>query len=456
MKFDRAEKENIFMNKKYRSKAFLKWFLAAMLLVFSLTGGAVRASQIDSLQGGLNTGNVSPMGSSGALSGNVTGCDGDVLNVRDGAWGNILGTLENGAGLDIAGEDGDWYKINYNGGTAYVYKSYVAVKSSPGAASAAGRSGTVTGSEIGLNVRDGAWGSVIGGLSDGESVTITGEDGDWYKIDHNGRTAYVYKSFISTGDQTPATAEPASAEPTPATVSEASAGFDAHVTGCDGDVLNMRDGAWGTVIGTLQNGSGVKVIGEEGDWYKIEHNGQTAYVYKEYIAKGAQPPVSNPPAAQNTGGVLDVPLVGQPDGYTCGPTSLAMALKYYGMDRSIHPELATLCNTTTDGTPSTDNLVNAAKKLGFAGSYAKSGDLNWLAQVTAGGSPVIVNVAGGVWTGGHYVVVTGVKDGTVYINDPAWGYSNEKGHSGNKITMDVNTFSSIWGARWNRAAVVGR
>jgi len=321
------------------------------------------------------------------------------------------------------------------------------VKSSPGASSGAGKSGTVTGSGIGLNVRDGAWGNVIGGLSDGDSVSITGEEGDWYKIDYNGRTAYVYKSFISAGEPTPAAAEPA-----PVT----SAGFDAHVTGCDGDVLNVRDGAWGTVIGTLQNGSGVKVIGEEGDWYKIEHNGRTAYVYKEYIAKGGQPAVANPPAAQNTGSVLEVPIVGQPDGYTCGPTSLAMALKFYGMDKSIHPELATLCNTTTDGTPSTDNLVNAAKQLGFAGSYTKSGDIGWLSQVTAGGSPVIVNVAGGVWTGGHYIVVTGVKDGTVYINDPAWGFSNEKGHSGNKITMDVNTFSSIWGARWNRAAVVQR
>lgn len=257
------------------------------------------------------------------------------------------------------------------------------------AASSFPKTGTVVDTEIGLNVRTGAWGTIIGGLMDGDRVTIVGEDGDWYKIDYNGRTAYVYKQYISAGGAAPADnsqnqAPPAADDPAPAPSNNASSG------------------------------------------------------------------------ARDSNGALDVPLMGQPDGYTCGPTSLAMALKYLGIDKSIRPELVGMCKTTTDGTCA-GNLLSAAKQAGASGSYMKeSCSIDWLKQVTDAGNPVVANVRGMAWTGGHYLVVTGVSDGKVYINDPAWGPNNEKGHSGNKLVMDINTFSSLWSGRSNRATVIAK
>ncbi len=449
--------------RKYIENEKLALILIGTFAWLLLISGISGAAEINDLRQELNKQNISAgVGSSGPLTGSVVGCEGSALNIRDGAWGNIIGTLANGSGVAITGEDGDWYKISHNGGESYVYKSYVAVtnRQQSQAAAAGARSGSVTGCEgSALNVRDGVWGNIIGALGDGESVSIIGEDGDWYKISYNGSTAYVYKSYVSAAGAQPG--QPVAQQPPAADATQNSSGT---VTGCEGSALNVRSGAWGDIIGTLADGAGVTITGEDGDWYKIDYNGSPAYVYKSYISKGGSapqppaaqnnPPASDPGASFDSNGALNVPLVGQPDGHTCGPTSLSMALRYYGIEKSIHPELAGLCGTTTNGTNSTDNIVSAAKQLGLSGSYAKSGTIDWLAEVTASGRPVVVNVAGGVWSGGHYVVVTGVKNGTVYINDPAWGYSNEKGHSGNRITLDVNTFSSIWGARWNRAAVI--
>jgi murein DD-endopeptidase MepM/ murein hydrolase activator NlpD len=52
-----------------------------------------------------------------------------------------------------------------------------------------------------LNVRTGPWGRIIGSLYDGNKVKITGENGDWYKIDYNGQTAYIHKNYVDTSNR---------------------------------------------------------------------------------------------------------------------------------------------------------------------------------------------------------------------------------------------------------------
>ena len=49
-----------------------------------------------------------------------------------------------------------------------------------------------------LNVRTGPWGSIIGNLHNNDRVKIIGQDGDWYKIDYNGRTAFVHANYVNT------------------------------------------------------------------------------------------------------------------------------------------------------------------------------------------------------------------------------------------------------------------
>ena len=49
--------------------------------------------------------------------------------------------------------------------------------------------------------------------------------------------------------------------------------------------VNVRSeaGMSGSVIGEVKSGSEVTVLGIENDWYEIEYNDTTGYVYKDYL-----------------------------------------------------------------------------------------------------------------------------------------------------------------------------
>ena len=54
--------------------------------------------------------------------------------------------------------------------------------------------------------------------------------------------------------------------------------------------LNVRRTPGGTVIGTVARGESVRVIGEEGEWLAIEHEGDVGYVSRRFVswARSAQ------------------------------------------------------------------------------------------------------------------------------------------------------------------------
>ena len=223
--------------------------------------------------------------------GTVTGVN-TSLNVRSGAStsASIIGTLKNGANVDITGESGNWYKINYSGKVGYVSKNYVKKGTTPQSQQKPEEkpqtetkvTGTVTGITTTLNVRSGAStsASIIGTLKNGAKVDITGESGNWYKINYNGRVGYVSKDYVKKGGATTPEQKP---EDKPQTETKVTG----TVTGIT-TTLNIRSGAStsASIIGTLKNGAKVEITGESGDWYKINYNGKVGYVYKSYIKKG--------------------------------------------------------------------------------------------------------------------------------------------------------------------------
>ena len=50
-------------------------------------------------------------------------------------------------------------------------------------------------------------------------------------------------------------------------------------------VVNLRQSAGinSSVVGTLTNGSSVKLLGRQGDWYKVNVNGTIGFIFKEYL-----------------------------------------------------------------------------------------------------------------------------------------------------------------------------
>lgn len=61
--------------------------------------------------------------------------------------------------------------------------------------------------------------------------------------------------------------------------------------------VNIRTGPWGKIIGGLSNLAKIKIVSKEGDWFKILHNGEVAYVHAYYVNapgypshQGVEPP----------------------------------------------------------------------------------------------------------------------------------------------------------------------
>ena len=145
--------------------------------------------------------------SSRSISGKVVNVSTN-LRVRNGAGTNyeVIGYLTNGTSLSIIGESGSWYIINYNGQNGYVSKEYVSVTTQGNNSSSSNNSnntsikeGIVVNVSTNLRVRSGAGTNygVLGYLTNGSKVSITGENGSWYAINYNGKTGYVSKEYIS-------------------------------------------------------------------------------------------------------------------------------------------------------------------------------------------------------------------------------------------------------------------
>ncbi|MGG0454041.1 SH3 domain-containing protein [Priestia megaterium] len=196
------------------------------------------------------------------------------LNVRSGAGTSYasIGSVTKGQKLSVVSKSGSWYKINYNGRTGYVSSDYV---QSSGTTTPPAESTTYIVMASTLNVRSGAGTSYasIGSVTKGQKLSVVSKSGDWYKINYNGRTGYVSSDYVqSSGTTTAPTTPPA--ESTTYTVTAST--------------LNVRSGA-GTsyaLIGSVTKGQKLSVV-KSGDWYKINYNGRTGYVSRDYVQVSA-------------------------------------------------------------------------------------------------------------------------------------------------------------------------
>ncbi len=112
------------------------------------------------------------------------------LNFREGPSTSykVIDTLKRGDIVQILEQSSSWYKVKYGGRTGYMYAKYLSISSA--------EYGTVTAGI--LNVRKGPSTSyaVLGKVTRGDTVMITGKSGNWYKIAYKAGTAYVYASYI--------------------------------------------------------------------------------------------------------------------------------------------------------------------------------------------------------------------------------------------------------------------
>ena len=204
-------------------------------------------------------------------TGYVYNLNGTLLNVRPKPSTSEapIGTLTQGTSVVIVGESGNWYQIEFNNKTAYVSKDYITFTApTPEVVKKTGYVYNLDGALLNVRPKPSTSETPIGTLTQGTSVVITGETGNWYHIEFNNTTAYVSKDYITF------------TAPTPEVVKKTG-----YVYNLDGALLNVRPkpSTWETPIGTLTQGSSVVIVGESGNWYEIEYNNSTAYVSKDYV-----------------------------------------------------------------------------------------------------------------------------------------------------------------------------
>ncbi|MGU8823137.1 SH3 domain-containing protein [Clostridium perfringens] len=239
------------------------------------------------------------------------------LNVRQASTTNsrIIGSLKGGEKVNIINESNGFYKIEFNNSYGYVYSKYISkdgggekaqvvkqeevkkekvdeskkeakstTKAEPMvlAIRSLNKTGIVNVSSS-LNVREGASTSskVIGSLRGNTKVTIVGEEGAFYKIEYKGSHGYVAKEYVK-GVTESSNSNQGTQTPEKPSIPENSKKTGV-VTASKG--LNVRKEAntSSKIIGILNSGESVEIIGEENGFYKITYKGQEAYASKNYI-----------------------------------------------------------------------------------------------------------------------------------------------------------------------------
>ena len=213
--------------------------------------------------------------------GQVYNTGGVGLNVRQAASSTSarIGILKDGEVVQVNSKSGDWYNISYGNKTGFVHSKYIKlIQTTESGANNNITKGKVKNITSNLRVRQAPSTSAltIGYLLGGQEVEITGESGEWYKINFNGKVGYSHKDYItkiSNGSSGSSNNNNGS------TVTEK----DGTVNATDG--LRVREGA-GTntkILGVLTHGSAVKIVDTNGSWYKIKYGSGYGYVHKDYI-----------------------------------------------------------------------------------------------------------------------------------------------------------------------------
>ena len=112
----------------------------------------------------------------------------------------LLGTAARGAIYDVLGRSGNWIKIDYDDGQAgYVFHRYVKL-SDDEQEPIEGKTGTIRcRNHVNIRAKATKYSTLLGTAKNGEAFTVEGRSGNWIAIDFNGKTGYVYKSYIRIG-----------------------------------------------------------------------------------------------------------------------------------------------------------------------------------------------------------------------------------------------------------------
>ena len=226
----------------------------------------------------------------------------------------ILGEYNTGKELSVTGYSGDWTACIINDQTGYVYSQYVTLKSdssetpaptpevtpevtpeptpepppeptpdpTPEPDPVVETTGYISGDSVRFRTGPSTSHGIIDSYNRGKELTITGSSGDWTACRIDGQNGYVYSQYVTT------------TKPGSDTTVEEPETTTAYIRG---NTVRFRSGPSlsSSILGEYNTGKEISVTGTSGDWTACTIDGQSGYVYSQYVTTTA-------PAVPGTGG----------------------------------------------------------------------------------------------------------------------------------------------------------
>ena len=221
-----------------------------------------------------------------------------------------LAVLYGGESLTRTGIcDNGWSRVDYNGETAYIKSEYLTTEEpalpeenteEPETQQEETTRETVY-ATTGVNIREkaSADSDIVGALIAGYSVTRTGTEGDWSKVEFEGGTGYIKSEYLTTekpAEVAPETQQEEEAQqqteqqeeqpqqeeqkPAEASVSE----VDETVYATAGVNIRAKASSDSEKVGSLATNSSIHRTGKtDNGWSRVEFGGKTGYIKSDYL-----------------------------------------------------------------------------------------------------------------------------------------------------------------------------
>ena len=237
---------------------------------------------------------------------------------------SIFGEYNSGTVVTVTAQSGEWYAVTIGGKSGYMYADYIdldggsvpietpvptpeptpvptpAPSAPPPADVSGGVAGHISGSYVYFRTGPDTTYSIYDTLDDGTPLVITGTSGNWRAVTINGRSGYVYSAYVvSDGGAIPDTPVP-TPEPYVPPVEPTNNSVVGYITG---NSVRFRSGP-GTrydILGELNYGNTVTITGSSGEWKAVIYNGESGYVYGQYVAEGSITTIGDSPNSSELG-----------------------------------------------------------------------------------------------------------------------------------------------------------
>jgi len=255
-------------------------------------------------------------GTSSATTSAWVATSGGQLNLREtaSAWAAVLASIPNGAEITVTEKGESWCRVSWQGLTGYVMTDYL---SFTGPQQSSTKAWIVTNVTGGVNVRQepSFTSTVVTTLSPGTQITLKGRDGEWCAVTWNGVSGYVHGDYVTTSD------------PAPAKVIR-------YVNTSSGG-LNLREtaSAQARVLMSIPRSAAVEVKEVQGEWCRIEYEGNSGYVMISYLSDTRPETITTP---ESSAAVYDPTLVDVPSWHAVINATTALNIRQWcAMDAPI-------------------------------------------------------------------------------------------------------------------------